>query len=157
MLLVPILLIRRAGKGFPHFTIASRLLDRMRSRQCIRENPADLVQAVKDVFLFVLAIVGEQRAEDLLKQQEILGCIADPAIRVVAVQSSWVRAPKALARDGSQGAQRKTNPARIFLSSRLRPSISFNCGGRLPVKCRKPANMWCRGFLSLFLLILLKH
>ncbi len=118
--LIPTLLLRRAVKGdLPLLDTLSQLRDRLRSEQRVRENPADLVEAARDVFLFALGTAWEKLQDNLLQQQEILGRFADLAIAVFAMESAWLRAQKAIDKDGPQSARRKTDLARIFLYSRL--------------------------------------
>ena len=122
--LIPTLLLRRAVKGdLPLLDTLSQLRDRLRSEQRTRENPADLVEAARGVFLFALSTAWEKLQDKLLQQQEILGRFADLAIAVFAMESAWLRAQKAIDKDGPQSARRKTDLARIFIYSRF-PAMS---------------------------------
>lgn len=116
--LIATLLLRKAANGdLPLFDTASRLRNDSRSEQPIRENPADLVQAAREVFLLVLESAWTRLGDTLRQQQEILGRIADLAIALYAMESSWLRAQKAVARDGARDAERKTLLARVFIHS----------------------------------------
>ncbi|MBF0474943.1 MAG: acyl-CoA dehydrogenase family protein [Deltaproteobacteria bacterium] len=118
--LIPTLLIRKAGKGdLPLMEAAAQLRHRLESEVAVGENAGDAVQAARDIFLFVLGTAWEKLGQKLLKEQEILGRLADLTIAVFGMESSWLRAQKALARDGEDGAKRVTNLAKAFIYSTL--------------------------------------
>lgn len=51
------------------------------------------------------------------KHQEILGRLADLAIRAFAIESAWLRAQKAAANDGGTKAKLKQNMAMAYINS----------------------------------------
>ncbi|GLI35072.1 acyl-CoA dehydrogenase family protein [Desulforhabdus amnigena] len=118
--LIPTTLMRRAAKGdLPLLEAVAELRARMGSGIPVRENADDLIQAAKDVFLFALGAAREKHGEDLLKQQEILSRLADLAIWAYGMESSWLRAQKAAANNGHNGAKHKSNMARLFIYDSL--------------------------------------
>ncbi|MBF0551502.1 MAG: acyl-CoA dehydrogenase family protein [Deltaproteobacteria bacterium] len=118
--LIPTLLIRKSGKGdLPLMDAVAQLRHRLESEVAVGENAGDLVQAARDIFLLVLGTAWEKLGQKLLKQQEILGRLADLTIAVFGMESSWLRAQKALTRDGEDGAKRITNLAQAFIYATL--------------------------------------
>jgi len=113
--IIPTTLIRRAGKGgFPLTAAANELKAYLAGGVPVRENPGELVQAMKDVFLFILGGAYERYGDEVLKEQEILGRLADLAIYAYVAESSWLRAQKT-AEAGGQNAKHKTNMATAFV------------------------------------------
>ncbi|MBF0496657.1 MAG: acyl-CoA dehydrogenase family protein, partial [Deltaproteobacteria bacterium] len=126
--LIPTLLIRKAGKGdLPLMEAASQVRNQAKSMASIRENAGDVVQAARDIFLFTLGTAWEKLGQKLLKQQEILGRLADITIAVFGMESSWLRVQKALSRDGENSARRITNLAKAFIYSAL-PRLELIAG-----------------------------
>ena len=98
--LIPTLLVRKASKGdLPLLEAAAEIKARLKSGMPTRESVEDLVQASKDIFLFVMGLAWEKAGEKLLKQQEILGRLADMVITAFAMECSWLRAQKAMGRE----------------------------------------------------------
>jgi len=113
--LIPTTLIRRASKGgFPLMEAVKELKIFLAGGVAPRENPGELVQAMKEVFMLVLGESYERYGDEILKQQEILGRLADLAIAAYVAESSWLRAQKAAAANG-QNAKHKTNLATAFI------------------------------------------
>lgn len=113
--LIPTTLIRRAAKGgFPLMEAVKELKIYLAGGVAPRENLGALVQAMKEVFMFILGESHERYGDELLKQQEILGRLADLAIVAYVAESSWLRAQKASAANG-QNAKHKTNLATAFI------------------------------------------
>jgi alkylation response protein AidB-like acyl-CoA dehydrogenase len=117
--LIPTTLLRRAAKGgFPLMSAVKELKVYLAGDVPVRENPGDLVQAAKDVFLFILGATQERYGDETLKQQEILGRLADLAIYAYVTESSWLRAQKTAAVNG-QNTKHKTNMATAFIYSAM--------------------------------------
>lgn len=113
--IIPTTLLRRASKGaLPLMEEVAKILKKSNGELTVRETPSDMVQAVKDVFLFVLGNAKEKFGDDLMKHQEVLGRLADIAIYSYAMESSWLRACKAEAAKG-RNIQLKTNMAKAFI------------------------------------------
>ena len=113
--LIPTTLIRRAGKGgFPLMEAVKELKIYLAGGIPQRANQGELVQAMKEVFLFILGHSCERYGDEVLKQQEILGRLADLAIASYVAESAWLRAQKATAANG-QNAKHKTNLATAFI------------------------------------------
>lgn len=115
--IIPTTLLRRAAKGgFPLLQAAKELKIQLAGGMAARENPGDLVQAAKDVFLYALGSAYERHGDDILNQQEILGRLADLAISAYVAESAWLRAQKTTAA-GGQNAKHKTYMATAFVYS----------------------------------------
>lgn len=117
--LITTTLVRRAAKGdLPVLDAAAELRGQDGRGINVRENAGDLVQAAKQVFLFTLGAAHEKFGDALLKQQEILGRLADIAIWAYGMESAWLRAKKAAAAgNGSNGAGHKMQMAGAFIYS----------------------------------------
>jgi alkylation response protein AidB-like acyl-CoA dehydrogenase len=116
-ILIPTTLLRRAAKGdLPLMAAIKELQVSLAGDVPARENPGEIVQAAKDVFLFILGTSYERYGDELLKQQEILGRLADLAIYAFAAESSWLRAQKTAAGNG-RNAKHKINMATAFIYS----------------------------------------
>lgn len=85
----------------------------------IRNGEGDLVQAAKDITLFTIGAGINTLGNDLLKNQEIVGKFADMLMAAFSMESSWLRAQKAVARDGEDGAKYKINMAAIYINSAI--------------------------------------
>lgn len=114
-ILIPTTLLRRAQKNaLPLLESVSDMLKKAGDPVPVRESPGELVQAAKDVFLFSLGLAYEKYGDDLMKQQEILGRLADIAIYAYVMESCWLRAKKAAEANG-QNLQLKKNMATAFI------------------------------------------
>ncbi|CAA7601122.1 Acyl-CoA dehydrogenase/oxidase C-terminal [Acididesulfobacillus acetoxydans] len=121
-ILIPTTLIRRAKKGDLALQEGLERVERqleLASAVPPRNGAADLVQAVKDLFLFTLGSGIKILGDGLLKQQEILGRLADLAIGALAMESAWLRAEKARAREGQEGARLKRMLAEGYIYGRI--------------------------------------
>ena len=115
--IIPTTLVRRAGKGeLPLWQAANQLNDMLGGDIPVRENEAGLVQAAKDLFLFTLDQAYRMLGDGLLKQQELLGRLADIAIGTFAMESAWLRARKAGA---SNDGELKSIMAKAFIYSTI--------------------------------------
>lgn len=116
--LIPITLLRKAGKGdLPLQAALQRLQGELATGIPVRAGEADLVQAAKDIFLLTLDAGVKKYGEGLSKEQEILGRLADLAIQAFAMESAWLRAQKAVAKNGEAKAKLKLNMAKAFINS----------------------------------------
>jgi alkylation response protein AidB-like acyl-CoA dehydrogenase len=113
--LIPTLMIRRSGKGaLPLLDAIATVKQRISSGIPERIDAGELVQAAKDIFLFTLGAGLDKRGENLMKEQEILGRLADLAIGAFAMESSWLRAQKALRKKGEKAAGLKIKMATAY-------------------------------------------
>lgn len=118
--LIPVTLLRRAGKGdLPLQAALQTLQGELVAGIPVREGEAALVQAAKDMFLLTLDAGVKKYGEGLSKEQEILGRLADLAIQAFAMESAWLRAQKAVAKDGEAKAKLKLNMAKAFINANI--------------------------------------
>ncbi|SHI08730.1 acyl-CoA dehydrogenase family protein [Desulfosporosinus lacus] len=116
--LIPSTLLRRAAKGdLPLQEAIEKLKGEIRSGDLIREGEAGLVQAAKDIFLLTMGAGLQKYGKDLQKNQEIVGRLADMAIRAFAMESAWLRAQKAVANEGEAKAKLKLSMARTYINA----------------------------------------
>ncbi|MDR3569442.1 MAG: acyl-CoA dehydrogenase family protein [Syntrophobacteraceae bacterium] len=109
--IIAITLIRRAKKGdLPLLPAIADLKSKLACGVPLRETEAGIVSAAKDICLFVLGTALDKAGDALLKNQEILGRLADIAIHAYAMESGLLRAQKA----GKSGAH-KAAMARAFI------------------------------------------
>lgn len=117
--IIPTTLLKKAAKGgFPLLSATKELKIQLAGGVGVRENPGDLVQAAKDVFLYAFGSAYERYGDELLSQQEILGRLADLAIYSYASESAWLRAQKITAANG-MNAKHKTSMATAFVYSTI--------------------------------------
>jgi len=113
--LIATTLLRRAANGtIPLRDAVGQVRSRLAAGYPVRQDAGALVQAAKDVFLFILGGASDRFGDELLKQQEILGRLADMAIFAYAMESAWCRAQKT-AILGQSGAKHKVNLANAFV------------------------------------------
>lgn len=118
--LIPTTLVRRDGKGELALKKGIAALDaRLNGDFPARANVAELVQAAKDIFLFTLGRGLDKYGDRLLKQQEILGRLADIAMGAFTMESAWLRAEKAALKDGETGARLKINMAKTYIYANI--------------------------------------
>ncbi|HWP95555.1 MAG TPA: acyl-CoA dehydrogenase family protein [Syntrophomonadaceae bacterium] len=84
-----------------------------------RADQAALVQAAKDITLFTLSAALQKHDKNILQYQEIVGKLADMCMATFGMESGWLRAQKAAARDGQESAQLKLNMATIFINTAI--------------------------------------
>jgi hypothetical protein len=75
------------------------------------------IQAAKDMTIYTLGAAMKKYGKGVLKQQAIVGKLADMAMLTFAMESAWLRAEKALARDGEESSRLKQSMARNFIHS----------------------------------------
>ncbi|MFH0784357.1 MAG: acyl-CoA dehydrogenase family protein [Pseudomonadota bacterium] len=122
--LISTTLIRRAAKGaIPLMNAVGLVRSQLSVGFPVRENAGDLVQAVKDIFIFILGIATDTFGNELVKQQEILGRLADMALFGYAMESAWCRAQKAII-TRQRSAKHKTNMANAFIYTTVEKVIS---------------------------------
>jgi hypothetical protein len=110
------MLMRRASKGdIPLGEAIESLKKEIENDASGRLNAVELVQAAKDIFIFTLGVGLERYGDNLVKEQEILGRLADIAIWAFAMESAWLRAEKAVQRVGEKAAHRKVKLATAFI------------------------------------------
>ena len=113
--LIPTMLMRRSTQGRLPLQEAVESMGRNIGGSIpARVHAGDLVQAAKDIFLFTLGVGIEKCGEKLLKEQEILGRLADLAIWSYAMESAYLRAEKAAQKGGKAGVF-KTRLATAFI------------------------------------------
>ena len=119
--IIPTALMRRAGKGdLPLRQAISDLRSKLASGIALRENEGDIVQAARDILLFTLGTALDKSGDDLLKNQEILGRLADIAILTYAMESGLLRARKAAEGGRSESGAHKSAMARAFIYESIR-------------------------------------
>lgn len=108
-------LLRRSAKGTISLVdavkkVRSKLLDGCPER----EDAADLVQAVKDMFFFIMGNAIDTFGDDLAQQQEVLGRLSDMALTAYAMESGLLRAQKG-ADKGQTISMHRANMANAFI------------------------------------------
>lgn len=119
-ILIPTTILRRIAKGDLGLQQAvEKLNEQLKFGGTVREGSGDLVQAAKDIFIYILGVGLKKYGDGLLKQQEILGRLADLIMGVYAMESAWLRVQKALAKDGEAGAKLKNSLTEAFIYSQI--------------------------------------
>ncbi|MDT3698625.1 MAG: acyl-CoA dehydrogenase family protein [Thermincola sp.] len=118
--LIPAALLRRAGKGdLPLQEALEKLRVDLEEGVTFREGESGLVQAAKDIFLLTIGAGLQKYGDGLVKHQEIIGRLADLAIQAFAMESAWLRARKAVVKDGEAKAGLKLAMAKIYINSTI--------------------------------------
>ncbi len=118
--LIPTTMMRRVTKGDLDLKQGiEKLNEQLKTGVKVREGVGDLVQAAKDIFLYSIGVGLDKYGDALLKQQEILGRLADLAMGAFAMESVWLRAQKALAKDGEAGSKLKNSLTEAFIYSNI--------------------------------------
>jgi alkylation response protein AidB-like acyl-CoA dehydrogenase len=118
--LIPALLMRKEGKDTSLLReVIAGITRAIDSGLPDRVDTGDLVQSAKDVFFFSLGAALEKYGDALLKEQEILGRLADIAINAFAMESAWLRAKKAEGTEGIKAAGRKMKMTKAFSYSSI--------------------------------------
>jgi alkylation response protein AidB-like acyl-CoA dehydrogenase len=111
--LIPTTLIRRASKGDVPLKDGIAALKARMGEISERKSIDDLVQAAKDAALYMFGAVLDKFGDSALKQQEVLGRLADMLIWTYGMESALLRAKKSAAA-GSSSANHKLNMATLF-------------------------------------------
>lgn len=123
-LLIPATLMRKAMKGeLPLIQAAQELQEELMTMMpmlpeeepALLEEEANLIENAKKIFLMSAGLAVEKYQMELEKQQEILRDIADIAIEVYAMESAWLRAKKALDKEGEEKARIKADLTRAYV------------------------------------------
>lgn len=118
--LIPVTLLRRAGIGvLPLQEALEKLRVDLEAGVTVREGESGLVQAAKDIFLLTIGAGLQKYGDGLVKHQEIIGRLADLAIQAFAMESAWLRAQKAVTREGGAQAKLQLVMARTFINSTI--------------------------------------
>jgi alkylation response protein AidB-like acyl-CoA dehydrogenase len=119
-ILIPTTILRRVAKGDLDLKQAvEKLKEQLNTGVISRAGAGDLVQAAKDLFIYTFSAGLDKYGDKLLKQQEILGRLADLAMGVFAMESVWLRAQKALTKDGETGTKLKNSMTEAFIYSHI--------------------------------------
>jgi alkylation response protein AidB-like acyl-CoA dehydrogenase len=114
--LIPTMMMRRSAQGrLPLQAAVDAMKEKISAGIAERIDAAGLVQAAKDIFLFTLGVGLEKCGEKLLKEQEILGRLADLAIFSYAMESALLRAQKAVEKGGERAGAFKMKLATAFV------------------------------------------
>lgn len=109
------MLTRRAAKGGLPLADASKAArEKAAGVVAVRATLEDMVMMVKDVLHYTCSLAMDKYADKLMKQQEILGRLADLAIYVYACETALARARKYEAKKGA-AAKHMINMATAFL------------------------------------------
>ena len=123
-LLIPATLMRKAMKGeLPLIQAAQELQEELMTMMptlpeeepALLEEEANLIDNAKKIFLMSAGLAVEKYQMELENQQEILRDIADIAIEIYAMESAWLRAKKALDKEGEEKARLKADLTRAYV------------------------------------------
>jgi len=118
--LIPTTISRRVAKGDLDLKQAlEKLKEQLNTGEITRQGAGDLVQAAKDIFIYIFGAGLDKYGDKLLKQQEILGRLADLAMGAYAMESVWLRAQKAMAKYGETGVKLKNSMTEAFIYSHI--------------------------------------
>ncbi|HBT97776.1 MAG TPA: acyl-CoA dehydrogenase, partial [Desulfobulbaceae bacterium] len=108
---------RRAAKGgLPLADAAKATQQKAAGAVAVRASLEDMVTLAKDALLYTCGVAMDKYADKLMKQQEIIGRLADLAIYAYACETALVRARKNEAKKGASG-KHMMNMATSFLYS----------------------------------------
>jgi alkylation response protein AidB-like acyl-CoA dehydrogenase len=136
-LLIPATLLRKTMKGeLPLLQAAQSLQEELltmmpslpEEEPAPLEEEAKLIDMAKKIFLMTAGLAVEKYQQKLEKEQEILRDSADIAIEIYAMESAWLRAKKALDKDGLENAQAKVDMAQAYV---------YDAFGRIEKKARR--------------------
>jgi alkylation response protein AidB-like acyl-CoA dehydrogenase len=113
-------LLRRGFAGtFPLRDAIAKTRDLVATGAPVRNGEADLVQAAKDITLYTIGAVTDKLGENIAKHQEVVGKVADMLSAAFMMESAWLRAEKAVARDGQDAAKLKVDMATVYVNSAI--------------------------------------
>jgi alkylation response protein AidB-like acyl-CoA dehydrogenase len=111
---------RRALKGdLPLREAVDQIQNKLADGVPVRKDEADLVQAAKDITIFIIGQAINKNGADILKNQEVVGKLADIFMAVFSMESAWLRARKAVLKDGVDAAGMKVKMANIYIYSAI--------------------------------------
>jgi len=122
--IIPNTLLRRIGKGDLPLKEGVEKLKKIIETSPLRQTEEEGVQAAKEVFLLTMDAALQKYGKELTKQQEIAGRIADLVILTFAMESAWLRAQKAVQKEGEEKAKLKVKLASAFIFSTIDTLIS---------------------------------
>jgi alkylation response protein AidB-like acyl-CoA dehydrogenase len=122
-LLIIQMLMKRAMKGtLPLIPAATKLADELLAGPQFEEGPAGdfgseerTVANGKKAFLLAAGTAVQRHREKLEEHQEVIGSLADMVMEIYAMESCLLRAQKAVAARGKEGAAAMTAAARVFI------------------------------------------
>lgn len=127
-LLIPATLLRKAMKGeLPLLQVVQGLQEELmmmmpslaEEEPALLEAEAERIEMAKKIFLMMAGLAVEKYQMELEKEQEILSEVADLAIEIFAMESAWLRAKKALDKDGEEKAMAKIELTRAYIYEAL--------------------------------------
>lgn len=136
-LLIPATLLRKTMKGeLPLLQAAQSLQEELltmmpslpEEEPAPLEEEAKLIDMAKKIFLMTAGLAVEKYQQKLEKEQEILRDSADICIEIYAMESAWLRAKKALDREGADKAQAKVDMVQAYV---------YDAFGRIEKKARR--------------------
>jgi len=114
-ILVPTTLLRRDASGdLPLLSAARELKKSVENEVPSRKSPGEIVQGIKDTFIFLLGVTHERYGDKLAVQQELLARLADIAIQAYGADSCWLRMRKCQD-NGSSNSEHKSKLATAFI------------------------------------------
>lgn len=118
--IIPVTILRRAAKGdLPLQQAIEKLRHDLKAGIQVRAGEAELVQAAKEIFLLTMDVGLQKYGKGLQKQQEIIGKLADLAIQAFAMESAWLRAQKAVDKEGQAEAKLKLSMAAAYINANI--------------------------------------
>lgn len=123
-LLIPATLMRKVMKGeLPFMEQASGLQEELmmmmptlsEEEPGLLEPEAERIDYAKKIFMMVAGLAVEKYQTELEKQQEIIRDLADIAIEIFAMESAYLRAKKALQKEGAEKAQAKVDMTTAYV------------------------------------------
>jgi len=114
-ILVPTTLLRRDASGdLPLLSAARELKKSVENEIPNRKNPGEIVQGIKDTFIFLLGVTHERYGDKLAVQQELLARLADIGMQAYGADSCWLRMRKC-GENGSSNSEHKSKMATAFI------------------------------------------
>ncbi len=127
-LLIPATLMRKTMKGeLPLLQVVQGLQEELmmmmpslpEEEPALLEVEAERIEMIKKLFLMAAGLAVEKYQMELEKEQEILSEVADLAIEIFAMESAWLRAKKALDKEGEEKALPKIELTRAYIYEAL--------------------------------------
>jgi butyryl-CoA dehydrogenase len=122
LVIIQMLMKRAMAGALPLIPAAMKLMDEVLAGPGFEEPPtvplADEIRAManaKKAFLLAAGTAVQKYREKLADHQEIVGALADVAMETFAMESSLLRAQKAMAARGEAGTAAMADAARVFI------------------------------------------